>query len=186
MAKSTFTYVIQAKTITGEWVNRKGGSSTFPDGLQGRIDRLVAKSEGAVRAENFRIWDTKKEEVWIPEPIHVPSPEQVAEREARKAERDREYAIQREKDQAAAQVAYDEYLRLAAIARESVSGKTVASVEDFNSLPDGEKDILWGDLSTAYSSTDIDGYGDEGAGYDITKFAENLLKLGWVYNPPKV
>lgn len=39
-----------------------------------------------------------------------------------------------------------------------------------------EESIEW-----AKGEADIDGYGDEGAGYDYEVFAEKLEACGWVY-----
>ena len=68
-------------------------------------------------------------------------------------------------------------------ARRNLTPKTLTNQRDFRALPKQEQDIITEDLQNAYADTDIDGNGDEGAGYDMKKFTENLLKLGWVYKP---
>jgi hypothetical protein len=68
-------------------------------------------------------------------------------------------------------------------ARRNLTPKTLTTQKDFHALPQQEQDIITEDLQNAYADADIDGHGDEGAGYDMKKFTENLLKLGWVYKP---
>ena len=54
----------------------------------------------------------------------------------------------------------------------------IADQEDDPVLTDRELSIR-----EAHSLSDIDGYGDEGAGYDYTVFAAELEKRGWVFQP---
>lgn len=67
--------------------------------------------------------------------------------------------------------------------RANLQNKTLATINDFETLNHEEQTIIAGDIEKAYYDTALDGYGDEGAGYDSTQFTKNLIKLGWVYNP---
>jgi hypothetical protein len=40
-------------------------------------------------------------------------------------------------------------------------------------------------IGEAKVAADIDGYGDEGAGYDLAVFARELEARGWRYEPPE-
>lgn len=46
-----------------------------------------------------------------------------------------------------------------------------------------DRDGLAQQLHDLHAECDIDGYGDEGAGYDMRQFADLLLAHGWVPPP---
>jgi hypothetical protein len=47
-----------------------------------------------------------------------------------------------------------------------------------------EQDPRQATIFDAHMESDIDGWGDEGEGYDYGKFANELEKRGWVFSPP--
>ena len=175
-------FQLQTENISAKWENLRGYSSTFPGRLEHKMSRLIANG---MLEKNVRIWDNQLNTIHVPEPIYIEPEEKRLAREARQAEyRLKEEAAEAIR-QAEAKREYEEYTRKREEANASLKTKTVEGLEALTQLPAEERDILETELSMAYSRTNIDGYGDEGAGYDISEFAENLIKLGWVYNPTK-
>lgn len=174
-------YQVQRLNAVNVWEDIRGRRAMFGEDLVWRIERDVAKG---ARAEDFRIWDTETNQVYIPTPPYVPTEEELRAREERqakwKAERDAERAIEQEE----ARLRYEQYKVEEAVAAESLATRNIHSVEDFLSLPEMERGLLVSAVADAYSSTDIDGYGDEGSGYDVDLFIQKLLQAGWTLTPP--
>lgn len=180
-----FRYQLQVRTVDGAgWENRPSGLSEFrndPWYLNEDAWRLIRR--GHATYETVRIWDNEeKKALELPTSCPV-DPAAILRRNKRTAElkvqRGMEIARERE------EVEIRSSLRAVVEekAREEFQHVTVSTVDQFNQLNDMHKDFIIGDLAEAYRSTDIDGWGDEGAGYDLNKFVQNLINLGWRFDP---
>lgn len=58
----------------------------------------------------------------------------------------------------------------------------IKTTDEYAELSKREKEALVGSTVYAYTDTNIDGYGDEGEGYDGEVFVQNLLAMGWTFN----
>jgi hypothetical protein len=178
-------YRIEFLNLFYKWEYRRQ-SSSFPENLVQRVNRMV--EAGTVNADSVRVWDSVNNEVYVaPEP-YVFTEAELAEKAARKAAWEVQEA-QRAVEAEAERLALNEFLAqeevLSAEAAVSLNQKTITNQEDLNALSERERYLLQNAVADAYGDSDIDGYGDEGAGYDTNVFIQNLLALGWVYQPPQ-
>jgi len=168
-------YRIQTLNATGQWEDTRARSN-YPQYLVSRITSFP-------RPEDSRVWDTETDTLYIAPPIYIETEEQKAERAVRRAAAnlaDEKYWAEKDAENAKLRAQWE---RETKEARESLEQKTLSTTEDFANLSEHEKALVTCDLQDAYSVANIDGYGDEGAGYNMDEFAANLIKLGWEYNP---
>lgn len=59
--------------------------------------------------------------------------------------------------------------------------EAIETLEALDNLPSGQLYQLERLSEAAFRDTDIEGYGDEGAGYDAKEFVRNLIEAGWVF-----
>lgn len=180
-------YQIQVLNSTGQWEFRGGKFSWMS--LDNRV--ALATRKGAI-ADDVRVWDHQENGVYVPEPVVELTDAQKAERaeiERKNAILNAQYQAEAEAQLAAAQkeskIALEKYYAAVAAAEQALKSKTV-DASSYSLLTEPERGVLIDLTVDAYRSTDIDGYGDEGAGYDSDKFVKNLLKLGWVYQPVNI
>jgi hypothetical protein len=176
-------YRIEFLNLFYKWEYRRQ-SSSFPENLVQRVNRMV--EAGTVNADSVRVWDSVNNEVYVAPKPYVFTEAELAEKATRKAAREEEKA-QRAVEAEAERLALDEFLAqeevLSAEAAASLNQKTITNQEDLNALSERERRLLQNAVASAYGDSDIDGYGDEGAGYDTNVFIQSLLALGWVYQP---
>lgn len=177
-------YQIQTLNSDGQW--KFEGGKFHAMSMDNRIYFAIRKG---YTAEKVRVWDHVTGAVYAPQPSVELTNEQKAERaeiERKNAILNAQYKAEAEAKLAAAQKVFDvqlaQYHAAVSEAEQSLESKTV-DMDNYLSLNQHEKDVLINKTTEAYTSTNIDGYGDEGAGYDADKFVENLLRLGWVYQP---
>lgn len=176
-------FELQVKDSVGRWeLFSRGTKSDWPEGLNDRAKRMVAKGHPEA---DVRVWDGLNRVVYIAPAPHVFTPEELAEKAKRAEEHKAREAAYWEKYNAELDAQMVIYNAEQAAAEAKVAQATVDSVEAFEALSHAEQGILIGGVVGAYLDTNIDGYGDEGAGYDGFEFAQNLLKLGWVFQPKK-
>jgi hypothetical protein len=155
--------------------------SSFPETLISRAQKMV--EDGHVTEDKVRVWDSVDNEVYVHIPPYVFSEEELAERARLKEERARVDAIAAEKQRQENEKAIAIYHAELERGRETLKTKTVDSVEALSTLSPMEQEILFNQIGNAHADSDIDGWGDEGAGYDMRVMAEKLIELGWVYQP---
>jgi hypothetical protein len=177
-------YRIEFLNLFYKWEPQLGQSSSFPDKLVQRANQMVA--DGTVTADNVRVWDNLNNEVYVtPEP-YVFTEAELAEQAARKAAWEEQEA-QRAAEAEVLRLEFEEFLAQEEVrdaeAVASLNQKTISSPKDLDALNQRERYLLQNAVADAYGDSDINGYGDEGAGYDTNVFIQNLLALGWVYQP---
>ena len=168
-------YRIQTLNATGQWEDTRARSN-YPQSLASRIANFP-------RPQDSRVWDTETDTLYIAPPLYVETEEQKTERVARwEAAKlvDQKYWADKDAENAKLRA---QWKRETQEARESLEQKTLSTTEDFDNLSDHEKALVTCDLQDAHNATNIDGYGDEGEGYNMEEFAANLIRLGWEYNP---
>jgi len=186
--KTKLRYQIQVRTADGEgWENRPSGTSLLANDLWSLHQRVWGMiRNGRATYETVRIWDNEEKQVSeVPTSCPV-DPARRLEINKRTAERKAQEEIRYAQERAEAEVRYQAHLVAEETARQVLRATKVETVDQFNQLDRLQRDLLVGDVASAYRDTDIDGYGDEGAGYDVDKFTEKLLAMGWTYNPQGV
>jgi len=179
-----YRYILQFGSADGGWYNQRVGSGNVLYDVERRYWDAIAR--GKATLGYIRIWDDQEFKAVTVQPfseVRIKTDEEraasAARAEAASAANEAYWAA--EKVRVAEAIAAEKVLIEAA--REALKDRELAGPGAYDNLDSWEQHIIGSSLSEAYYASDIDGYGDEGAGYDIGKFAENLLALGWVYQP---
>jgi hypothetical protein len=188
MRENKLRYQIQVRTADGEgWENRPSGMSLLANDLWSLHQRVWGMiRNGRATYETVRIWDNEEKQVSeVPTSCPV-DPVRRLEINKRTAERKAQEEIRYAQERAEAEVRLEAYRVKQEAARQTLRTTTIQTVDQFNQLNRLQRDLLVDDVASAYADTNIDGYGDEGAGYDVEKFTQKLLAMGWTYNPQGV
>lgn len=173
-----YPYYILEVFRGGVWVRPFKGRSSFPTNLEARAEKL--KKDGSIREdEQYRVWDLKKEEVYVaPVPV-VYSAEELAERERVQAERQEAYRLVNEEynreRQAHLASELAKYEAEVAKATANLEGKSLVSVEDFAGLTDMERKLIGDKIYDGYNAFNV----DDDYGFDMEVFVKVLLQQGW-------
>ncbi len=173
-------YIMERITATAGYEQiRRYSHDWNPESVWLGVDRDSRKT--GIPIEGYRVRDTETGELvdrMVPE-----APEAVAERAARAEARAAVYKEERRiADLADLEKAYaliQEHEQKRAEAVKTLSTKTISTVEEYDALSEEEKYILIAEVEKMHSASNIDGWGDEGAGYDQNIMVRSLFAAGW-------